>query len=77
MTPQEFKAARERLDLTQSRLAYLLGVKPQTIRRYETAEKNSTWRPIPGPVEIAVAYMLHHGLGIAQVLRNEKGRLPG
>ena len=66
MTPQELKSARKRLGLTQAELARLLGVEPQTVRRYETAEHHSTHRPVSGPVETAVAYMLAHGTTLAE-----------
>ena len=38
MTPQEFKAARQKLGLTQSQLGHLLDTAPQTIRKWEMSQ---------------------------------------
>jgi transcriptional regulator with XRE-family HTH domain len=48
MTPEAFRAIRQRAGLSQARLAALLRIGDlRTIRRYETGE-----RPIPGPVSL-------------------------
>ena len=58
MTPKQFKAARRKLGLSQSALAQALGVKSdRTIRRWEDGE----W-PIKRQTEMAVKYMLEHGI---------------
>jgi len=54
MTPQEFKAARLELGLSQREMASDLGVFDQrTVRRWEHGE-----RRIPGEMEIVIAYWL-------------------
>jgi len=48
MTPEQFRAIRQRAGLSQARLAALLRLSDgRTIRRYESGE-----RPIPGPVSL-------------------------
>jgi transcriptional regulator with XRE-family HTH domain len=44
MTPEEFKAERQRLGLTQAQLAKLIGLYPLTISKYERGD-----RAIPNP----------------------------
>lgn len=46
MTPQEFKAARRKLGLTQAQLGAVLDTAPQTIRKWEMDENNSTARSV-------------------------------
>jgi DNA-binding transcriptional regulator YiaG len=56
MTPDEFKAARIRLDLHQEPLAKALRLGAdgaRTIRRWEEGEK-----PVPGPVALIIGLML-------------------
>jgi transcriptional regulator with XRE-family HTH domain len=52
MTRAQFKAARERLGLTQAELADILGKAMSTISRYETGDI-----PIPKLAELAMAYL--------------------
>ena len=53
MTPEEFRAARERLGLSAHGLARKLGVHPRTVFRWQDGTQ-----PIPGPVAAALrAYM--------------------
>lgn len=56
MTPDQLKSARQRLNLSQGGLAAELrlgGDGARTVRRWEHGE-----RAIPGPVEVALEYML-------------------
>lgn len=38
MTPEEFKAARKKLDLTQAQLAEILGLDISTVQRFGTPQ---------------------------------------
>ena len=49
MSPNELKAIRQRLDLTQAALASKLGVTREAVARWETGE-----RAISGPVALAI-----------------------
>lgn len=50
MTPTDFRAARQQLDLSQNTLARLLRVSSaRTVRRWEKGE-----RDIPGPAVVAM-----------------------
>jgi len=54
MTPAEFKAARHALGLSAEGMAKALQVASgRTVRRWEAGD-----RDIPGPVKIALRYML-------------------
>ena len=56
MNPDELRAARDRLGLTQAELARRLQLGAgggRTVRRWELGE-----RAIPGPVSVAIGYML-------------------
>ena len=54
MTPTEFKDARNELGLSANKMAQALGLADgRTVRRYEAGD-----RPIPGPVIIALGYMI-------------------
>lgn len=53
MTPDEFKAARRKLGLTQAQLGRILDTAPQTIRKWEMPETRSTARG-PNPVACQV-----------------------
>lgn len=46
MSPQDFKAARRRLGLTQTQLGAILDTAPQTIRKWEMDEARSTARSV-------------------------------
>ena len=53
MTPEDFKAARRRLGLTQAQLGRILDTAPQTIRKWEAHDGASTARA-PNPVAARV-----------------------
>lgn len=53
MTPEEFKAARRRLNLTQAELAAILDTAPRTVRKWETEAEHGTARA-PNPVACQV-----------------------
>lgn len=55
MKPEELKALRLRLKLSQAKLAELLDVKPLTVLRWEAAQV-----AIPRAVEIAVKCLAGH-----------------
>ncbi|WP_299377493.1 helix-turn-helix domain-containing protein [uncultured Kiloniella sp.] len=57
MTPIEFKAARERLNLTQTQLGTILNVNPRTVRKWE--QEDGT-RP-PNPIACRVMEWLEAG----------------
>lgn len=58
MTPEEFKAGRRRLGLTQAELGMILDTAPQTIRKWEAHDDASTARA-PNPVACqALRWML-------------------
>lgn len=58
MTPDELKAARAKLGLSAAAFAAALGVSDaRGVRRYEAADTD-----IPGPLTVAVRYVLKHGL---------------
>jgi DNA-binding XRE family transcriptional regulator len=53
MTNEEFKATREKLELTQSQLAYKIGLSERSIRYYEQGG-----RPVPATVSILLETFL-------------------
>ena len=54
MTPAEFRAARKKLGLSAQKMAQALKMPSgRTIRRWEAGDN-----PVPGPVVVAVQYML-------------------
>lgn len=53
MTPEEYRAALDALDLTQAQAAKLMGVDDRTSRRWALGE-----RAIPGSVSLALELML-------------------
>lgn len=58
MTPAELRTARKRLGLTQKGLAERLRMGPhawQTVSRWESDDNE---RGVPGPVAVAVEFML-------------------
>lgn len=65
MNPEQLKQARHALGLSAAGLARALSdpdgdtpsVSDRTVRRWEAGE-----RDIPGPVTVAIRYMLKHGL---------------
>lgn len=63
MTPTEFKAAREKLGLSQEGLAQLLGMGSdggRTVRRWEAPEGTSNAR-LPNPIACTVVGWLIDG----------------
>lgn len=60
MTPEEFKAARRKLGLTQSELGRVLDTAPQTIRKWEMPPENSTARGV-NPIAARVMRWLLDG----------------
>jgi DNA-binding transcriptional regulator YiaG len=59
MTSDEFKATREKLELTQSQLAYKIGLSERAVRYYEQGG-----RSVPAPVSILLETFLR-GVGRA------------
>ena len=53
MTSEEFKATRDRLNLTQGQLAYKIGLSERSIRYYEQGG-----RSVPAPVSILLETFL-------------------
>jgi transcriptional regulator with XRE-family HTH domain len=54
MTPDELKAAREALEMTQDELARLMGTNARTVGGWEQGERNRRPAPIPAPVALIV-----------------------
>jgi transcriptional regulator with XRE-family HTH domain len=64
LAPSELKAARLRLGMTQTELAVALKLGAdgdRAVRRWEKGD-----RPISGPVEVAVIFMLERKFGAAE-----------
>ena len=61
MTPNEFKAAREALSLSQAELARILRTEKRTVERYEATPGTSNARKIP-PLVAAVVEWLRDGV---------------
>lgn len=58
MSPDELRAARRRLGLTQSQLARLLDTDPRAVRAMESAPTTSKHRtPAPRMVRLLIAYL--------------------
>lgn len=53
MTGKRFKQIRRKLGLSQSQLAKLLGVWPNTVAHWDRGDK-----PIPGPIELCMKLLL-------------------
>lgn len=53
MTSEEFKATRERLNMTQAQLAYKIGMTERSIQYYEKGG-----RAVPAPVSILLETFL-------------------
>ena len=60
MEPEDFKAARRRLGLTQAELAHVLGTTPQTVRKYEMPADRSSARGV-NPIAARVMRWLLDG----------------
>lgn len=61
MTPDEFKAARRKLGLTQSQLGEILDTSPQTIRKWEMPDSASTRRSVNPVAAKVMQWMLAPG----------------
>jgi hypothetical protein len=61
MTPDEYRAALQRLGLNQTTVAPLLGIDARTSRRYARFG-------VPHQAACLLAYMLEHGTDIAERL---------
>ena len=57
MTPEEFRKARKRLNLSQTQLGKILGVNPRTVRKWEHDDGT---RP-PNPIAIRVLEWMLNG----------------
>lgn len=60
MTPEDFKEARRKLGLSASQMGRAIGLRGdpgRTVRRYEAGDIE-----ISGPVQVAIRYILRHGL---------------
>jgi hypothetical protein len=57
MTPEEFKAKRDELNMTQQELADALGLAIRTVQYYEACGPRYADRDvkIPGPVQLLIA----------------------
>ena len=58
MTSLEFKEARQSLGLTQSQLSAILGVAPQSIRKWEMPRERSTSREVSPIAANVMRWML-------------------
>ena len=58
MTPDEFKAARKSLGLTQAQLGHVMDTSPQTIRRWEMPTDRSTARGVNPVAARVMRWML-------------------
>ena len=58
MSPEEFRAARRKLGLTQAQLGAILDTAPQTIRKWEMDESRSTARCVNPVAARAMRWML-------------------
>ena len=60
MTPDEIKAARETLGLTQVEFAKAFQVSPRAIRGWEHGERNGRPHAIPPVVALLVKFAVKH-----------------
>lgn len=63
MTPADLRAARKQLGLSQKELAERLRMGKQGWQTVSNWETDSNARGIPGPVQVAVEYMLKEAGG--------------
>jgi transcriptional regulator with XRE-family HTH domain len=68
LTPEELKAAREQLGVTQPELAKALEVSLRAMAGWEQGVRNGRTHAIPAPVAILVKLALRH-----QIVRRELG----
>jgi DNA-binding transcriptional regulator YiaG len=68
MTPQELKAARAKLGLTQPEFAKAFHVSPRAVGGWEQGERNGRPHAIPAPVALLVRFAVKH-----PVIRRELG----
>jgi transcriptional regulator with XRE-family HTH domain len=62
MTPEEFKAAREKLGLTQVEFAKVFHVSPRAVGGWEQGERNGRPHAIPPVVALFVRLALRHAM---------------
>ena len=60
MTPDELKAARSQLGLTQPEFARVFHVSARALRGWEYGERNGKPHMMPEPVAILVRFALRH-----------------
>ena len=60
MTPDEIKAAREKLGLTQAEFAKAFQVSPRAIRGWEHGERNGRPHAIPPVIALLVKFAVKH-----------------
>jgi DNA-binding transcriptional regulator YiaG len=60
MTPDELKAARAQLGLTQPEFARAFQVSPRAVGGWEQGERNGRPHQIPAPVALLVRFALKH-----------------
>jgi transcriptional regulator with XRE-family HTH domain len=60
MTPEEIKAAREALGLTQIEFAKAFQVSPRALRGWEHGERNGRPHAIPPVVALLVKFAVKH-----------------
>jgi len=60
MTPDEIKAAREKLGLTQAEFAKVFQVSPRAIRGWEHGERNGRPHAIPPVIALLVQFAVKH-----------------
>jgi DNA-binding transcriptional regulator YiaG len=60
MTPDELKAARVELGLTQPEFAKAFQVSPRAVGGWEQGERNGRPHTIPKPVALLVRFALKH-----------------
>jgi transcriptional regulator with XRE-family HTH domain len=60
MTPEEIKAAREKLGLTQAEFAKAFQVSPRAIRGWEHGERNGRPHAIPPVIALLVKFAVKH-----------------
>jgi len=60
MTPEEIKAAREKLGLTQAEFAKAFQVSPRAIRGWEHGERNGRPHAIPPVIALLVKFAMKH-----------------
>jgi transcriptional regulator with XRE-family HTH domain len=60
MTPEQLRAAREQLGLTQAEFAEAFSVSPRAVGGWEQGMRNGREHAIPAPVALLVEMALRH-----------------